>query len=810
MKSPAIPSIFLLVSMAALFSCRVTVVKHHDPTKPFFFENTININGDPEKTDKSTLKAKLDGQIEDSAAARPASKLPWPKFPFFIPVPVLEHPLRYDSMAMVQSAVNMKNLMNSMGYRRSLVTYDTTMSIVKDQVRVKVKYEVTPGKLYHIDSVVFQFPDPVAGMTDSNLQKLVISGMAGSLLKKGEPFDYNMVDQELNRIVTLFQNNGYYKFSRDEVIADVDSSYKELIDPTLDPFEYVRRLSELGNKNKDPEVDIYIRLRPPKDPTRLNPYRVGHFTVIPDLPEDGRISDHDTTVEWSRGIKIVSFEKSFDADFIARNVELKPGTIHTLLNYSQTLNNFNKLGAWQNINITSKAIDSINEVNYLMQLMPSKRQFFSVDLEGSSLLNAAQLTQVGSGKVGLAMNFTLKNRNLGRKAIQLENNLRTGIEFNDFSKILSTEFTLTNRLTIPWIVLPANDQFKKKFRNGRTIVSADLSLIDRFQYYKLQTINLFMGYEWKPKNNWTVQFKPLNLEYTRVNPDFLFYQTIKDFPLLAYTYNNGLIIGMNGSFNATFNPVNARHVNTLRVFAEESGLVSGSLFRKLTSTGKIMENLFRFIKLDVDYRHYINFKNSSLVFHAFAGAGFAFETESKKGQVTLPFFKSYFAGGPLSMRGWQLRKLGIGSNLFYDTVLNGKFNDKYADAKLEASAEYRFNMFQIFGWWIRGGAFVDAGNIWFRNTLGGSLPLADLTFSRFYKDLAVDAGLGLRVDIKYFLLRFDFGFPVKDPRYGPYNTQNTTPEKKSFYSPNANGWFVNEDSQKWYKPSFQFAIGYPF
>jgi outer membrane protein assembly factor BamA len=804
MKPNAIHYILSVLSVVALFSCRVTVVKHSTPGKPFFFENTININGDPEKTDKATLKSRLEGQIEDSASAKTASKLPWPKFPFVVPVPVLDRPLRYDSTAVAQTAVNMRNLMNSLGYRRSSVTYDSSLSIVKGQNRVKVRYTVTPGKLYRIDTVAYQFIDSSLGMTDSTLQKLAWAARNDALIRKGDPFDYNSVDQELNRIITVFQNNGYYKFTRDEIFADADSSYIELIDPTLDPFQYVRRLAEVESKKKDPKVDLYIRLRPPKDSTRFTQYRVGRFTVIPDLPEDGRLNGRDTSVEWRRGIRVVSFEHTFDPDFIARNVDLKPGALHTLNDYSQTLNNFNKLGVWQNINLTSKVVDSLKQVNYLMQLIPSKRQYFSVDLEGSSLLNAAQLSQVGSGKVGLAFNFTLKNRNIGRKAIQLENNLRTGIEFNDFSKILSTEFTLTNRLSIPWIVMPVNEAFKKKFRNGRTIVSADLSLIDRFQYYKLQTINLFMGYEWKPKNNVTVQFKPLNLEYTRVNPDLLFYQSIKDFPLLAYTYNNGLIIGMNGSYNATFNPVNARHVNMLRIYAEESGLVSGALFKNLTATGKIMENLFRFVKMDVDYRHYINFKHGTFVFRGFAGAGFAFETASKKGQVTLPFFKSYFSGGPLSMRGWQLRKVGIGSNLFYDTVLNGKFSDKYADVKLEANAEYRFNMFQLFGWWLRGAAFMDAGNIWFRNTLGGSLPKADLTLGRVYKDLAVDVGLGARIDIKYFLLRFDFGFPIKDPRYGP---DNTAPGTERFYSSSTYGWFVKD---VWNKPTFQFAIGYPF
>jgi outer membrane protein assembly factor BamA len=106
---------------------------------------------------------------------------------------------------------------------------------------------------------------------------------------------------------------------------------------------------------------------------------------------------------------------------------------------------------------------------------------------------------------------------------------------------------------------------------------------------------------------------------------------------------------------------------------------------------------------------------------------------------------------------------------------------------------------------MRGAMFTDIGNIWFRNDLDGQLPMADLKLNRFYKDLAVSSGFGLRVDFSYFLLRFDLGFPLKDPRYGPYNTGN--PKAEQFYSPNKYSWFVKD---VWYKPVFQFAIGYPF
>ncbi len=795
MKQPFFHFLLFFIAITAIFSC--TVVKKYKPGEPFIYENTIKLNGNIKKEKQTQIKERLEEQIEDSVLVNAVSKLPWPKFPWVIPVPVIDKPLRYDSVAIQKSVRNMKFLMSSLGYKSSEITVDSSLKTVKKQERIKVNYNIEAGRLFVIDSIAYN-------LDDSLLQTLAVVTRNESLLKKGDPFEVNMIDQELNRLVNVFQNNGFFRFSRENIIAVADSSYAELIDPTLDPFEYIQKLAEAKERNKNPLVDIYFRLNNIRDSSITRQYTIGDFTVYPDAFADEKLPIKDTTQKHVDGFKIISVDNTFDPKFIARQIEIKPGAVFTKDKYSQTLNNFSRLGTWQNINILADRVDSSAKVNYLLRLSPSKKQYFSVDLEGSSILNSEQSVQVGAGKVGLAVNFTLRNRNIGKKAIQLENNLRTGIEFNDFSKILSGEVTLTNRLTIPWMETPFSSQFEKKFKNAKTIISADFSYIDRFEYYLLRTFNTFLGYEWKTSSATTWQFKPLNFEFTRFNPDVLFIQSIKDFPLLLYTYNDGLIIGTNLTYSHNFNSLSSKHVNLIRIFGDESGLLFGEVFKKQTAEGKAFSNLYRYIKVEADYRHIINFKKTSMHFRAFAGYGLAFETEAKKGEVTLPFFKSYSAGGPNSMRGWQIRKLGIGSNIFYDTVVNGQLSDKYADIRLEANFEYRFNLFRFFGFWMRGAVFTDIGNIWYRNDLDGTLPRADLNFGRFYKDLAVASGFGARVDFSYFLLRFDLGFPLKDPRYGPYNTD---PSVSQFYTPNKYSWFVKD---VWNKPSFQFAIGYPF
>jgi outer membrane protein assembly factor BamA len=209
-----------------------------------------------------------------------------------------------------------------------------------------------------------------------------------------------------------------------------------------------------------------------------------------------------------------------------------------------------------------------------------------------------------------------------------------------------------------------------------------------------------------------------------------------------WTYNNGLIIGANAMFNKNLTPSSTKRINLLKIFAEESGLTTGALLYNQTKKGKILEDLYRFIKMDVEFKHIVTHKSSSLHLRAFAGAGLALTTGSKKGEVTLPFFKSFIAGGPNSMRGWAIRKLGIGSNVFYDTVAAGTFNDKYADVQLEANIEYRFNLFQFYGFWMRGAAFTDIGNIWFRNDLDNTLKNAGFRLNRLGKDIAVARSKG--------------------------------------------------------------------
>jgi len=148
----------------------------------------------------------------------------------------------------------------------------------------------------------------------------------------------------------------------------------------------------------------------------------------------------------------------------------------------------------------------------------------------------------------------------------------------------------------------------------------------------------------------------------------------------------------------------------------------------------------------------------------------------------LPFEKGFYAGGSNDMRGWNYRALGPGS--FVDTTSNGF--EKMGDVILEANFEYRFPIYS----WFKGALFTDVGNIWLLN-LSDNYPGGKFDVGNFYKEFAVDAGFGLRLDLTFFIFRIDAATPLRDPSY-----------------PLGSRWQINNLQLK--NVIWNFGIGYPF
>ncbi len=58
--------------------------------------------------------------------------------------------------------------------------------------------------------------------------------------------------------------------------------------------------------------------------------------------------------------------------------------------------------------------------------------------------------------------------------------------------------------------------------------------------------------------------------------------------------------------------------------------------------------------------------------------------------------------------------------------------------------------------------FTDIGNIWTIND-NTYLPDGQFDIKSFHKQLAVDAGFGLRFDFSFFIFRLDAALPLRNP-----------------------------------------------
>jgi len=121
---------------------------------------------------------------------------------------------------------------------------------------------------------------------------------------------------------------------------------------------------------------------------------------------------------------------------------------------------------------------------------------------------------------------------------------------------------------------------------------------------------------------------------------------------------------------------------------------------------------------------------------------------------SLPFEKGFYGGGANGMRGWELKTLGPG---IYKSASSTKY-EVMGDIKLEANIEYRFPIYSI----LKGALFADIGNVWLLNS-SDVYPGGTFDFSNFYKQFALDAGLGFRLDFEFFVIRVDGALPIQDP-----------------------------------------------
>ena len=743
-----------------------TIVKSYPANKPFVYKTNINITGNITSDTAAEIASRLKGQLDDSMRARSVSKVFWS---------VMKKPPVYDASSAEKSVTYMKALLSSMGYFKDTITFDTAVNIVKgDQHRTTVSFNVKPGKVVRIDSFSYN-------IRQAELQNIALVNQKDALVKKGDPFAKAPISSELDRLVDLYRNNGYFRFGREELIGLWDTLDVSLLRPVFDPIEQIEILQKLKEQRENPKADLEIRLKPGFDSTKLTKYFIGNITVYPDFgPDTLGYSRKEETVD---GIKVIYYQGMFKPKILPQNIYFRRGDLYNQQKYYKTINRFNSLGAWRLVSIEPIQRKNQDTADFIVRLTPAKKYSFSANLEGSSNRSA-----VSGNLFGIGVNVGLQNRNFARAANIASTTIRYGIEVSDSSFVQTQQFVISHSIYFPKPV-PNAKWIPAKFRdNFRTVLSFNAGNTERKDLFNLSTANASWGYEFQSKNA-LFSLRLPNIEYSYLIRRSKLDTLIKYNPSLKNIFTDGLISSM--SAGVTINDSKNKTSKVFRANAEISGLLTGLISNKFLD-----DNLYRFIKVDAELIRKMSFAKSALVLRLFTGVGYEFNsTVNPSKKNNLPFFKQYFAGGPNSMRAWGLRKLGQGSTIknFKDSL--NRIPERYGDVQLETNIEYRFPAFNLAGVKVDAALFTDIGNVWYLKSAVGRPDEEVFNFSRLAKDLAVGVGIGFRIDFSFFVVRLDYSYKAKDPSPSVAN--------KDFQ----NKWFgykLRDGNQ------FQLGIGLPF
>lgn len=680
-----------------------------------------------------------------------------------------EAPVYFAESDVVKNAAKMQMYLYNNGFFENTVSFKTDTS----QHRIRIKYLIEEKKPTILGKVDFRVRNPL-------LDSILTANRKDAMLVPGKRYDGDAFEEERIRIETLLRNQGYYGFSRQYVYYVVNDT---ISNPKTDSIFK--------------SVDVSVRVDLPKG-KQLTPYRIGsvYFEVMSpqNLPDSLLTKD---TVEY-KSVKYIFADKKFSTDILNSKLQVKSGELY---NQQKERDTQRQLSLTDQFRFVNAPLDSVNQrLNVHYKALPLEKYQVSADVG----LNVIQL----QGAPGPFANLAYKIRNVFNGLENFEANVRGGIElvpgFVGSRKInRSQEINANTSLIFPKLLLPFrlfHSQVEKY--NPRTQVGFGYNYVNRPEYTRTNT-KVALTYSWQPSpiKLYNLSFIDLNILNTSAI-DTGFAALLKS----LQSQGNNLINSFQKSFVSDVNFTYVYNTNSItgpqknaRYFrvALESGGTSLNLFQ---NQKKLISNVFgdlqfyKYLRFNVDFRKYWPVgRRSSFVTRINTGAVYSYGDSSR----VPPYEKFFFAGGSNSVRGWLPRRLGPGSSAPRITTNNLSI-EAPGEFLLEGNAEWRGHLANFFGD-INYAIFIDAGNVWNINRSTDDASQR-LMANKFLKEIAIGSGFGIRYDLSFFILRFDFGFKVYDPYYQKFVLNDLNFQKLKYVFDRTRSNFLN----------INLGVGYPF
>ena len=385
-----------------------THIKNYPKNKPFVYETNINLPGNLSKTEKNNLESKLKVQLEDSLDPKFNQKIFWQ---------VLKKPPVYDTTYVQSSKRFMLALLHTSGYFKADISYDTSVKRSEEMYKLKLNFNVTPGPLWHFDSVWYNISQrELQHLADSTIktdstkrikdtitlgvqqpfQQVADSTVGEAYVKKGSSFSQDSIAMELDRLVELYRNKGYMRFTRNELVAVWDTLDVSLLKPMVNPMEQIQLLNELTEQKENPTATLEIKLKPGYDSAKLTKFYVGRVYIFPDFSPDSLIKKD--TVVLDPTYTVIQSQHLFKPKILPQNIYLRTGQVYNQNRYIRTVDRFNSNVAWRLATVEQKPRPGTDTVDFYVRLVPAKKYLFVANLEASRNQMAATNVELEAGR----------------------------------------------------------------------------------------------------------------------------------------------------------------------------------------------------------------------------------------------------------------------------------------------------------------------------------------------------------------------------------------------------------------------------
>jgi outer membrane protein assembly factor BamA len=525
----------------------------------------------------------------------------------------------------------------------------------------------------------------------------------------------------------------------------------------------------------------------------LVPFEIKEIHVFPkySLNTSEGSNSADTTV--LNEVQFIQSEEFFRPDRLYPYLFIKEGQFYSPENESWTNKRLNSLKTYRFVNIRyqedSLLDDGVGQLTANIYLSPLSKRSFRSELQAVSKSN---------NFAGPSLNLEYLNRNLfkGGEALRLSSKIGYEAQINsgDVSTNLSSiETGVAAELIIPRMVTPFPIEEKFRYSIPKTRFKLSYDLLNRSQWFNLNSFLAVYGFEWNPNIFVTHKLNPASINYINIgNESETFKNLLRNNPFLARSFEQQFIPGLSYSFQWT---QLVRNIKRNRFYFSFNADFAGNALALAQNIGGITgddkkfwgQSYAQFSRFDFDIRNYQNVgKESRLVSRVFAGIGLPYGNS-----VSLPYSKQYFSGGPNSVRAFRIRSLGPGNYQPEDSISGASFFDQAGDIKIEANLEYRFPIISF----LKGAVFTDAGNVWLRNKDDRNGKFT----SNWINEIAIGSGIGLRLDIEFFVIRLDVATPLRLPG----DTEDNRFKWQDSFE-------IGDKSWRQQNINWNFGIGYPF